>query len=107
MPQPFNSENSSLKCLTVAADQVKIEAPQKAGVFYGIQTLLQLLPTSIYNPSPVEGVKWIIPCVEIEDKPRFQWRGMHLDVCRYFIPKEFIKNANSGKSGIKSKNTQS
>lgn len=77
--------------VTVKPDQVKIEALHEAGVFYGMQTLRQLLPTDIYKQSTVEGVKWIIPCVTIKDSPRFQWRGMHLDVGRHFMSKEFIK----------------
>jgi len=55
----------------------------EAGVFYGLQTLLQLLPVTIDNT--VE-----IPCIKIHDYPRFQWRGLHLDVSRHFFPKEFI-----------------
>ncbi len=55
----------------------------KAGVFYGIQTLLQLLPPKIKTSAD-------IPCLRIHDYPRFQWRGMHLDVSRHFFPKEFI-----------------
>lgn len=55
-----------------------------AGVFYALQTLIELLPAD--RRSPID-----IPCMEIEDAPRYSWRGMHLDVCRHFFPKEFIK----------------
>ncbi|MEN8127214.1 MAG: beta-N-acetylhexosaminidase [Planctomycetota bacterium] len=77
--------------LTVNSNQIWIEAADKAGLFYGIQTLRQLLPTEIYKQSVVEGVEWVIPCVTIEDMPRFKWRGLHLDVARHFMPKAFVK----------------
>jgi len=66
--------------LSVKTSEVVITAPQPAGVFYGIQTLRQL----IHKDFPA------IPCMEIEDQPRFSWRGMHLDVARNFMPKAFI-----------------
>lgn len=62
-----------------------------AGLFYGVQTLFQLLPPQIYGDEARSGVEWTIPAVRIKDKPRFQWRGMHLDVGRHFFPVEFIK----------------
>jgi len=64
--------------LTVTTDRVTICASGPAGIFYGQQTLRQLLPGPI-------------PCVHIEDRPRFQWRGALLDVARHFFPKEFLK----------------
>lgn len=57
---------------------------QGNGCFYALQTLIQLLPTQKSN-------SLVIPCAEINDEPRFQWRGMHLDVCRHFYPVSFIK----------------
>ncbi|MCU4177415.1 family 20 glycosylhydrolase [Carboxylicivirga sp. N1Y90] len=77
--------------LKVEATSVNISASSKSGLFYGLQTLLQLLPPQIENPKYVHGVKWQIPCVTINDAPRFPWRGMHLDVCRHFVPVENIK----------------
>jgi len=77
--------------LTVKPDGIAIDAPAKAGVFYGIQTLRQLLPEAIYAVDKQSGIAWTVPCVEIEDYPRFVWRGMHLDVARYFMPAEFVK----------------
>lgn len=65
---------------------------QPAGLFYGVQTLLQLLPPQIFRSGPVrEKIDWVIPSVQITDKPRFSWRGMHLDVGRHLFPVEFIK----------------
>lgn len=61
-----------------------IEGNDEAGVFYGVQTLIQLLPTRA-------GVLPILPAVQINDYPRFAYRGMHLDVVRHFFPVSFIK----------------
>ncbi|HXV16778.1 MAG TPA: beta-N-acetylhexosaminidase [Gemmatimonadaceae bacterium] len=77
--------------LDVAPGVVSIRAPKPAGIFYGIQSLRQLLPPEIFREAPVTGVAWTIPAVHIEDSPRFAWRGMHLDVVRHFMPKEFVK----------------
>jgi len=76
--------------LTVTADEVAIRAPKPAGILYGSQTLRQLLPPDIFRRAPVAGASWAIPAVEIEDRPRFGWRGSHLDVGRHFMPKEFV-----------------
>ena len=77
--------------LSVTPQQVTISAPKPAGLFYGVQSLRQLLPPAIFREATVQGVDWAIPCVEIEDAPRFAWRGMMLDVARHFMPKEFVK----------------
>ncbi len=60
------------------------------GVFYGIQTLIQLLPTQ-NQKSKTKNQTLSIPHLEINDYPRFQYRGMHLDVCRHFFPVSFVK----------------
>ncbi|HEU4878450.1 MAG TPA: beta-N-acetylhexosaminidase, partial [Gemmatimonadaceae bacterium] len=77
--------------LDVAPGVVSIRASKPAGIFYGIQSLRQLLPVEIFREAPVIGVAWTIPAVHVEDSPRFAWRGMHLDVVRHFMPKEFVK----------------
>ncbi len=77
--------------LSVTPREITIRATQPAGLFYGVQSLRQLLPPAIFREATVPGVDWTIPCVEIEDAPRFAWRGMMLDPCRHFIPKEFVK----------------
>jgi hexosaminidase len=77
--------------LEVHPGRVTIVAPEAAGAFYATQTLRQLLLPAIYREAPIEGVAWTIPAVTIEDRPRFAWRGMHLDVSRHFMPKEFVK----------------
>jgi hexosaminidase len=73
----------------VTSKQVKIRAFAPAGIFYGLQTLRQLLPASAFRRAASATV-WRIPCLEIEDQPRFAWRGSHLDVGRHFMPKETI-----------------
>jgi hexosaminidase len=77
--------------LTVAPDSVVIRGPTSAGVFYGIQSLLQLLPPQILAPQPQSNVVWTVPCVYIFDQPQYHWRGAMLDVARHFITKQQIK----------------
>ncbi len=74
--------------LSVSSTGVEIKALKYGGLFNGIQTLRQLLPVSIYSKSEVK-TNWTVPGVEIKDKPRYSWRGMHLDPCRHFMSKEF------------------
>jgi len=78
--------------LTATTNAIVIRAPAQAGLFYGAQTLLQLLPPEIFAKSSVDGVPWLVPSVQIEDLPRFKWRGYMLDVSRHFFNKEEIKN---------------
>lgn len=73
------------------SDKIIISASGKAGLFYGIQTLRQLMPSEIFSSKLVRDVEWSIPAVEIKDAPRFAWRGLHLDTCRHFMPVDFIK----------------
>lgn len=80
--------------LSVTPEQVKITARTAHGLFYGVQSLLQLLPAEInyQDPSFVPAnFEWTIPAVEINDYPRYEYRGMHLDVARHFFPVEFLK----------------
>lgn len=67
-----------------------ISANTAAGLFYGLQTLLQLLPPQIESAGQVKA-DWNIPCVKITDFPRFGWRGLMLDVSRNFFTKEEVK----------------
>ncbi|AQT67319.1 Beta-hexosaminidase [Anaerohalosphaera lusitana] len=78
--------------LTVDTDSVAIRANHTRGLYYGLQTLRQLLPVEIYSDTKVAAVDWKIPAVRIEDEPRFQWRGMMLDCSRQFFPAEFVKD---------------
>lgn len=71
--------------LTIDSKHITISAEEGgSGNFYALQTLIQLLPIE-------KSSKLSIPCLLIKDAPRFQWRGMHLDVCRHFYPVSFIK----------------
>lgn len=76
------------------SDGIKISANEPAGLFYGAQTLLQLLPPAIESKSTVKNISWSVPVVEITDYPRFGWRGLMFDVSRHFFGvkdvKEFI-----------------
>ena len=73
--------------MVVSTKKIEISAGTPAGVFYGIQSFLQLLITK----NNLENKTLIIPALRISDSPRFRWRGMHLDVSRHFQDKEFIK----------------
>ena len=77
--------------LTVTPRRVMVRARTDAGLFYGVQTIRQLLPPAIFRSAPVDSVRWAMPAVRIEDAPRFAWRGAHLDVVRHFMPREFVK----------------
>ncbi len=90
--------------LDVRPPGVDLRAPTQTGLFYGCQTLLQLLPPAVFGDWDAMGgdardggaedragsTGWSIPCAHIEDQPRFSWRGAMLDVGRHFMPKEFI-----------------
>lgn len=76
--------------LRVDGNRVVITGGSSAGLFYGVQTFRQLLPAETLGKSRSGATSWVVPGVEIEDYPRFQWRGAHLDVARHFMPKEFI-----------------
>jgi hexosaminidase len=77
--------------LSVTTNSAVVRAPQSAGVFYGAETLLQLLPPEIFSSVTVSNTAWKVPDVEIEDQPRFKWRGVLLDVSRHFFTKDEIK----------------
>jgi hexosaminidase len=76
--------------LSVTKGSIKVTAHKPAGVFYGVQTILQLMPPEIKSRSVQADKKWTIPCVEIKDRPKFVWRGMMLDVSRHFFTKEEV-----------------
>lgn len=70
--------------LRVSVDGIVLRANTAKGVFWGVQSIRQLLPVGKTDTVTIEGVN-------ILDKPRFPWRGMHLDVGRHFMPVEFVK----------------
>ena len=77
--------------MEVSSRRVLISANEPCGLFYGMQTLMQLLPPDIESRTVVSSGKWEIPCVSIMDYPRFEWRGLMLDASNYFRSKEFTK----------------
>lgn len=76
--------------LTVAADRVTIAANDAAGLFHGVQTLRQLLPTAVEYRGALNRAL-ALPAVRIVDSPRFAWRGAMLDVSRHFLPMDAVK----------------
>ena len=77
--------------LEVQPQSITLRASALMGLNHAVQTLRQLLPPDIYNPTRVNGIRWTIPGVVVEDHPRFAWRGGHLDVCRHFFSVEVVK----------------
>ncbi|NOU46591.1 MAG: family 20 glycosylhydrolase [Bacteroidales bacterium] len=76
----YKMEHNGMKFLSIQANNAK-------GIFYGIQSFLQLLPSvGVEKPDEI-----VLPSIYIEDKPRFSYRGMHLDVGRHFFPVSFVK----------------
>jgi hexosaminidase len=75
--------------LHASGNQATIRAAKPNGLFYGFQTLRQMFGTQLYGSRQTEA-KLSVPAVEIEDYPRFSWRGAHMDVGRHYQPKEFI-----------------
>jgi hexosaminidase len=77
--------------LNITKDGVDISGDTYAGTFYGIQSLIQLLPVPPNYQLQTTNYKLSLPFVSIQDAPRFSYRGMHLDVGRHFFPVSFIK----------------
>ena len=76
--------------LSVTPQNITLTASTPKGFFYAVQTLYQLLPPVVYGNQKVKNAEWSVPAVEIEDAPRFAYRGLMLDVCRHFSPVEYI-----------------
>ncbi|MEJ7780104.1 MAG: family 20 glycosylhydrolase [Daejeonella sp.] len=77
--------------LSVTPTQVTIRANRAAGLFYGIQSFIQLLPVQIESKVQVNNVSWTAPVVEITDHPKLGWRGLMFDVARHFFTKDEVK----------------
>lgn len=75
--------------LEVNPKRILLTANKPAGLFYGMQTLLQLFPKEIESAA-VTNMAWTVPAVKILDYPRFKWRGVMLDVSRHFFTKEEV-----------------
>ncbi len=77
--------------LTVSESGISIAAGDHSGLFYGLQTLSQLLPPGVGDGAGSVAAALEIPSVRIDDAPRFSYRGMHLDVGRHFFGPDFVK----------------
>ncbi len=82
---PKLSLNNEGYDLRISPKNLSLKATQMAGIFYGLQTLRQLLPVSFSASS------YAVPALHIQDQPRFGWRGLMLDVSRHFFDKAFVK----------------
>jgi len=77
--------------LNVSPKKIILRARTAAGLFYGVQTIRQLMPVEVESPELVEGLAVTVPSCMIIDEPRFGYRGMHLDVSRHMFPVAYIK----------------
>lgn len=86
---PKYSDNKEAYSLTIDKD-IEIRAAGDAGLFYGVQSLLQLLPPQVYAKYGLKQESYELPQLSIKDEPRFSWRGHMLDISRHFFDKEEI-----------------
>lgn len=77
--------------LDINHNSIKINANRVAGIFYGLQTLLQLFPKEIESKQLIKQIDWKVPVLEITDYPKLAWRGLMFDVARHFFTKEEVK----------------
>lgn len=90
--------------LNVSLDNIDIYALDAAGVFYGIQTLIQMMPNDIYSENANKIAAVDIPCMNVNDNPRFKYRGLMLDCSRTFFDVDFIKHLLNGLAHYKINN---
>lgn len=83
--------NREAYAMEVSKSLVSIKGNTGSGVFYGSQSLLQLLPPAVYSRERQKNINWQIPGVKISDSPEYPWRGMMLDVARYFFSTDYVK----------------
>lgn len=77
--------------LVVGENGIHITAKTPQGVFYGLQSVRQLLPPQVESSEQVEGLELAVPLVQIKDRPRYTWRGLMLDESRHFFGKAYVK----------------
>ncbi len=86
--KPESEESYNLK---MNPTSIQITAANNTGIFYAIETLIQLMPTEKKDIKKTFGSEVQIPCADISDSPQYQWRSMHLDCSRHFFSKEEVK----------------
>jgi hexosaminidase len=77
--------------LVVGENGIQITARTAQGIFYGLQSVRQLLPPQIESPVQIRSLKLLVPFVQIKDRPRYGWRGLMLDESRHFFGKAYVK----------------
>ena len=77
--------------IEIGKKATKVYAAAYNGLLYAITTLKQMLPEAIFSTAPATGADWHLPCAVISDKPRFAYRGMHLDCSRHFFSVDAVK----------------
>lgn len=87
-----NLKNTEGYRLNITPSKIEIEVIDTCGLFYATQTIRQLLPVAFESKNKITDIKLNVPCCKIEDSPMFGYRGMHLDVCRHFVPLQEIKD---------------
>ncbi len=89
LQQSDEFENPEAYKIIINSDEVRLEAEGASGMFYAIETLRQLIFTSKNEKQKESSV--LLPCLTINDQPKYSWRGMHLDVSRHFFSIDFLK----------------
>lgn len=77
--------------LEITSEKILVKSNNPVGLYYGFQTIRQLLPVVIESDKKQSNIEWTIPCATINDAPELSYRGLHLDVGRHFYPVDFIK----------------
>ena len=76
--------------LQITPSHISVKAADNCGFFYAVQSIRMLLPPAIESRVPADGIEWSVPALTLQDSPRFPYRGLMLDVSRFFIPKENV-----------------